>query len=75
MIDRFLRYSLENEKKIAAVLLEDGKPVKKNFLVTALLPEEDAFMARVGQNKIPERFSIQDVLTADYARGDHGELE
>lgn len=36
MIERFLKYSLENEKKICAVLMQDGQMVKKNLTVTAI---------------------------------------
>ena len=73
MIDRFLKYSLEREKKICAVLMIDGQMVKKNLLVTAI--EEDSFMARLPGRKKDVRVARGDVLTLAYARGDQGELE
>ena len=75
MLDRFLRYSLENGRKIAVVFLSEGKPQKKNLLVTGIHPEEETFTALLSGKKKEILFRAEDVLTADYARGDHGDLE
>ena len=75
MTARFLRYSLENERKIALVLYRDGSILKKNMLITALDEEKGTFSATLSGRKKEQVFSLSDVLTADYARGDHGELE
>ena len=75
MIDRFLRYSLEREKKICAVLMQDGQMIKKNLQVTAIDEDETGFTAKLPGRKKEVHVSMQDVLTCAYARGDQGELE
>lgn len=75
MIDRFLKYSLEREKKICAVLMQDGQMMKKNLLVTAIDDDEKGFTAKLPGRKKEIHFDLDDVLTCAYARGDQGELE
>ena len=75
MVDRFLKYSLEREKKICAVLMMDGAMVKKNLLVTAIDEDGQGFSARLPGRKKDMHENMQDVLTCAYARGDQGELE
>ena len=75
MIDRFLRYSLEREKKICAVLMQDGQMIKKNLQVVAIDEDETGFTAKLPGRKKEVHVSMQDVLTCAYARGDQGELE
>ena len=75
MVDRFLKYSLEREKKICAVLMMDGAMVKKNLLVTAIDEDGQGFSARLPGRKMDMHVNMQDVLTCAYARGDQGELE
>ena len=75
MVDRFLKYSLEREKKICAVLMMDGAMVKKNLLVTAIDDDGQGFSARLPGRKKDMHVNMQDVLTCAYARGDQGELE
>lgn len=75
MIDRFLKYSLERQTKICAVLLQDGQMVKKNLLVTNIDEDGQGFMARFPGRKRETHISVCDVLTCAYARGDQGELE
>lgn len=73
MVDRFLRYSLERERKICVVLMDGGAMKKTNLLVTAI--DSDGFTARLPGRKRETHFALRDVLTAAYARGDQGELE
>ena len=75
MVDRFLKYSLEREKKICAVLMMAGAMVKKNLLVTAIDEDGQGFSARLPGRKKDMHVNMQDVLTCAYARGDQGELE
>ena len=75
MVDRFLKYSLEREKKICAVLMMDGAMVKKNLLVTGIDEDGQGFSARLPGRKKDMHVNMQDVLTCAYARGDQGELE
>ena len=75
MIDRFLKYSLENEKKICAVLMMDGQMIKKNLLVTAIDEDGCGFSAKLPGRKKGIHLMMDDVLTCAYARGDQGELE
>ena len=75
MMDRFLRYSLENGRKICAVLMQDGQMQKKNLLVTAIDEDGRGFSARLPGRKRETHYALSQVLTAAYARGDQGELE
>ena len=75
MIDRFLKYSLEREKKICAVLMQEGQMVKKNLLVTSIDEDQQGFTARFPGKKKDVHIALSDVLTCAYARGDQGELE
>lgn len=75
MTDRFLRYSLEREKKIAAVIMQDGQMKKTNLLVTSIDEDGRGFSARMPGRKRDMRFEMSDILTCTYARGDQGELE
>ena len=75
MITRFLKYSLERETKIAAVLMQDGAMKKTNLRVTAIDEDGAGFTALLPGRKRETHFAIGDVLTAAYARGDKGELE
>ena len=75
MIERFLKYSLEREKKICAVLLQNGQMIKKNLLVTAIDEDRQGFTAKLPGRKKEVHIAAGDVLTCAYARGDQGELE
>ena len=68
---RFLRYSLEKGRKIRAVLLLDGQMVQRNLLV--LEETESDITALIGSGKKPKQIAFEDILSCDYARGDHGE--
>lgn len=75
MVKRFLKYSLERETKICAVLTVGGAMKKTNLRVTQIDEDERGFSALLPGRKTPAHFSCDDVLTATYARGDRGELE
>lgn len=75
MINRFLRYSLEREKKICAVLMQQGAMKKTNLLVTAIDEDGRGFSARLPGRKKDVHLETDSVLTCAYARGDQGELE
>ena len=75
MTERFLKYSLERETKICAVLMEGGAMIKKNLLVTSIDEEQRTFTARLPGRKKDVTINMTDVLTCAYARGDRGELE
>ncbi|MBR3794515.1 MAG: hypothetical protein IKK34_00600 [Clostridia bacterium] len=75
MISRFLKYSLEREKKICAVLMADGKMKKTNLTVTEIDEDGQGFSARLPGRKKQTHYAMSDVLTCAYARGDQGELE
>ncbi len=68
---RFLRYSLERGRKIRAVLLLDGQMVQRTLLV--LEDNGISITALVGAGKKPRTIPLEDILSCDYARGDHGE--
>ncbi len=70
-MERFLRYSLEKGRKIRAVLMQDGQLLQRTLLVLEM--DETGITARVGAKKTPQHVPFGDILSCDYARGDHGE--
>lgn len=75
MIQDFMNYSIQNARKIAVVFLRDGRMRKRNLTVCAVDAQKGTFLAVPAGKKKAEAFFLSDVLTCDYARGDHGELE
>lgn len=70
-MERFLRYSLEKSRKIRAVLMLEGQLVQRTMLVLEM--DESGITAQVGARKTPVHLHFEDILSCDYARGDHGE--
>ena len=68
---RFLRYAVEHERKIRAVFLLDGTMVQKTISVVEY--NSDSVTIRIGSKKTPVILPMADLLSCDYARGDHGE--
>ena len=68
---RFLRYAVEHRRKIRAVFLLDGAIVQKTVEVISY--DESAVSFRIGAKKKPVELPLSDLLSCDYARGDHGE--
>ena len=69
-MDRFLRYSLEKGRKIRVVLLLHNELKQKTALVVELQPETVTLLMGA---KTRVTLPIKDILSCDYARGDHGE--
>ncbi len=69
---RFLRYSLEKQKKIRAVMMVNGGISQVNLCVVALDEQSVTFLTPKG--KQPLTLPLSDILSADYARGDKGEI-
>ena len=68
---RFLRYAVEHDRKIRAVFLLDGQMLQKTV---SILSYDDATVTmRLGSKKTPLVLPMADLLSCDYARGDHGE--
>ena len=70
-MNRFLRYSLQNQRKIRVMLMLDGKLIQKNAVVLAL--DNDTAALQISGKKAPVTVALSDILSCDYARGDHGE--
>ncbi len=68
---RFLRYAVEHGRKLRAVFLLDGKLVQKT--VTVLGYDDSSVTLCIGARKTPITLPLCDLLSCDYARGDHGE--
>jgi len=68
---RFLRYAVEHGRKIRAVFLLDGVMVQKTVEVLAY--DESTVTLHTGARKKPVELPLADLLSCDYARGDHGE--
>jgi hypothetical protein len=70
-MNTFLKYSFEKQKKIRMVLLLNGAIVQKNAVVLSITDTEAAL--RFSTQKAPVTVALADILSCDYARGDHGE--
>ncbi|MBP3646081.1 MAG: hypothetical protein J6K55_06615 [Clostridia bacterium] len=68
---RFLRYAVEHGRKIRAVFLLNGDIVQKTVEVVSY--DENTVSLRFGAKKKPVELPLSDLLSCDYARGDHGE--
>ena len=68
---RFLRYAIEHDRKIRAVFLMDGQMLQKTVSVVAY--DDQTVTIRIGSKKTPVVLPMADLLSCDYARGDHGE--
>lgn len=68
---RFLRYAIEHDRKIRAVFLLDGQMLQKT--VSVLGYDGETVTLRIGSKKTPVVLPMSDLLSCDYARGDHGE--
>ena len=68
---RFLRYAVEHDRKIRAVFLLDGQMLQKTISVVAY--DAETVTIRIGSKKTPVILPMADLLSCDYARGDHGE--
>lgn len=68
---RFLRYAIEHDRKIRAVFLLEGTMLQKT--VSVLEYDENSVTFRIGSKKTPVVIPLADLLSCDYARGDHGE--
>lgn len=73
MTDTFLKYSLSKRRKIRAMLMLDGALVQKNVTVLSLNGTQATL--KLGAKKTPVTVALSDILSCDYARGDHGEEE
>ena len=68
---RFLRYAVEHDRKIRAVFLLAGQMMQKTVSVVAY--NDECVTLRIGSKKTPVAIPVGDLLSCDYARGDHGE--
>ncbi|HPF88267.1 MAG TPA: hypothetical protein PK537_09485 [Candidatus Limiplasma sp.] len=72
-MNAFLKYSLDKQRKIRVMLLLDGTIVQKNVTVLSLTATHATL--KPGTGKTPVTVPLADILSCDYARGDHGEDE
>jgi len=70
-VTRFLRYAVEHDRKIRAVFLLDGQMLQKTVSIVEY--SEETVTIRIGSKKTPVVLPMGDLLSCDYARGDHGE--
>ena len=68
---RFLRYAMERGRKLRAVFMLDGKLVQKTVTVLGYTDTELTML--IGAKKKPTVIPMNDLLSCDYARGDHGD--
>lgn len=68
---RFLRYAMEHGRKIRAVFMLNGQLMQKTVSVAGY-QDESVSLCFDGKKK-PVVLPMADLLSCDYARGDHGE--
>ena len=71
MTNPFFRYSLEKQQKIRVMLLQNGVITQKNAVVLAM--DETTVTLRLTAKTAPAVVPVADILSCDYARGDHGD--
>ncbi|NLO84223.1 MAG: hypothetical protein GX096_02160 [Clostridiales bacterium] len=68
---RFLKYAVEHDRKIRMMLMLEGVMLQKTVRVIEY--DDQNVTLLIGAKKIPETIPMGDILSCDYARGDHGE--
>ena len=71
MIDRFLLYSLERQKKIALMVMDEKGVRRLNVTVVAIGDEAVEYVS--GRSDKRKTIALDDILSASYARGDDGD--
>lgn len=71
MIDRFLLYSLEHQKKIVLMVMDEKGIRRLNVTVTAI--GDEAVEYTTGRSDKRKSTALCDILSASYARGDDGD--
>ena len=72
MIEGFLRYSLEHQRRILLIIQdEEGKLLRQNITVRDFT--DDMIIYTVGKNPREKKLLRSSVLSASYARGDDGD--
>ena len=70
-MERFLRYSMDHDRPIRAVFLREGVLMQKKVTVFGL--DNGQVTLCIGTQQQTLTLPVSDVLSCDYARGDHGE--
>ena len=71
MVERFLRYSLERQRKIA-VIVQDNQGIRRmNIIVTRI--ENGTVYHATARSKKEKALAMEQILSASYARGDDGD--
>ncbi len=71
MIDRFLTYSLQHNKKVKAMWLEGDKIKQGNITVKKI--DGDIIYCALSKSKALKAIDKRQLLSLGYARGDSGE--
>lgn len=71
MVDRFLRYSLEHQRKIAVIAQDENGIRRMNIIVSRM--EGDAVYYVTTRSKKEKSLAREQLLSASYARGDDGD--
>lgn len=71
MVDRFLRYSLEHQRKIAVIVQDQDGIRRMNIIVTRI--EADTVYHVTARSKKEKALARDQILSASYARGDDGD--
>lgn len=70
---RFLRYAVERGRGLRMMLMLDGKIAQKTVHVISY--DDNSVTLTVGARRKPVTLPIEDILSCDYTRGDHGDSQ
>ena len=68
---RFVTYAINHNRKIRMIYLRDNKIYAKT--VTVLAQNDEGITVQISAKKPAIVLALADILSCDYARGDHGE--
>lgn len=71
MTDRFLLYSLEHQKKITLMMMDEKGIRRMNVTVTSIGDEAIEYVT--GRSDKRKSIALGNILSAAYARGDDGD--
>ena len=72
MTDRFLRYSLEHNRRILVIVQDDAGAIKRINLTVRHMNDDTVYYT-AGKNVREKAIPRSGILSASYARGDEGD--
>ena len=71
-MERMLRFSFDHARVIRLMYFDENNKLRQ-VNATVIAYDEETVTLRIGSKKTPVVLPLSDLLSCDYARGDHGE--